>query len=480
MIGLFVGIESYNWTWDDFEKLKDYCIEHKIKQVILKIYEVTQGEWYHSLPAKFSYVNNGPEQIVEWFKHYEIDVLPYGYFYGNNIAEEITAIKKYLQVFGSFCINLEAEFDNKTSIAKIFGDSLYKHVGTLYCSTWANPASHGWMDNIVELDDSVDVWMPEVYSTSLVKDLYSQFPKVKGKIWPTFHVENVDPRTASIYDNFSLWEYQLSARAIDSYINQKGNETVRYPTNNKGMVANYVPVSQFQPQRSEFECGAFSVALNYRATDYNTPNNNNLYNLIQHAENMYKSTTGSNGPNNVEGASVDDMHKMLKSTNKLHWQDMLISSNTSQDYDIRRIKAAIDNGYPVIAMVTEKSIHDLETGGNPYWWGANGNHILTWVGYDNNSLFAVDPANVEKGDGNLQTKKTPRPWPRKYSSDSVANFWATIVQLPWLPPIPNNDPLSWKPYTPAPISTEIKMLYDVASKQIMFVANDVVVYRINI
>lgn len=500
MIGLFTGIETFTWKQTDFDALINFCKKYGVGQIILKVYEITQGYW----PTDQI---NGTD-IVTYIKQQGIDVMPYGFFYGGNIAVETTAIKHLLDTYGIFCLDMEGDFDNDTAKTQTFHDVLKGTPGQIWVSTWANPVSHGWHNNIAILDEIVTGWMPQAYTDNLIKDMYSQFPKVQGKIQPTFHIVNTPYPDASPYKDFTLWEYQLARNDINdlvSYVKQNNGEQVtNYPTNPKGMIANYLPVSEFQPNHSEFECGAFAVALNARATNSTVQNNNSLGNLINWAEAAYAFTTGSNGSSNTLGASIDDMHTMLKKTqdkswpvingvnisapNALHWWDITsISPGSLQEHDIAEIKAALEHGYPVIATVPETSVFDLDLGRNPYWWGPTGNHILTWVGiaHDGN-LLAIDPANVIKGDGNLQTPKTVQTWPRRYDITRIANQWATIVQLPWLPGIVSNDPISWPPYQPTnnppPPSPPhaVVPFYDPTSKQLMFMDGVNVIYRIQL
>ena len=230
-----------------------------------------------------------------------------------------------------------------------------------------------------------------------------------------------------------------------------GEIFMSYPTNNQGMIANYLPVSEFQPGHTEFACGAFATASNAWAEPYNQPARTDAQNLINWAEAEYAKTAGDNGPTNTNGASIPDMHTYFTDTqqggvvpNSLRFWDTAISNASDQATDINTIKAALLRGYPIIATVTEQSVFDLDLGTNPYWWGLGGNHILTWVGISSDgNLLAVDNANVIQGDGNLQTPKTPQPQPRRYDITRIANQWASIIQLPWLPPIISGDPLSW-------------------------------------
>lgn len=489
MIGLFIGVETFSWKKADFDRLITFCQQYGIGQIILKLYEITQGYWpTDQIPGT---------DLVSYIESRGIQVLPYGFFYGGDIPTETAAIKHLVSTYGHLCLDMEGDFDNNTAKTQTFHDAL---VGTpgLWVSTWANPLSHGWDKNIAILDDIVVGWMPQAYTDNLVKDMYSQFPKVRGMIQPTFHIVDTPYLDASIYKDFTLWEYQLARNDINdlvSYVKQNNGETVtNYPTNAKGMVANYLPVTEFQPNHSEFECGAFAVSLNLRATNSSVTNTLDPSGVITWAENEYRKTTGSNDPSNTAGASIGDMHTMLKDTqtdprNPLHWWDIAsISPGSVQEHDIAEIKAALEHGYPVIATVPESSVFDLDLGRNPYWWGPTGNHILTYVGiaHDGN-LLVVDPANVIEGDGNLQTPKSVQPWPRRYDITRIANQWATIIKPAWLPNILNNDPISWPPYQPAqppppppPVNHTITTFYDPNSKQLLFIDGVTVLYRIQL
>lgn len=454
-LGLFIGVESFSWQLTDFDKYIAFARANGVNQAVVKIYEITQGEWYSGL--------GGADVVIKHLQAAGLDVLPYGFFYGTDAVTEANMTLKYLQAYGKFCMNLESSLDGNSSIAQSFANLLKNHPGDLYISTWANPETHQWTQNITALDNIVQVWMPEAYDDTLLKEMYSQFPKVIGKIQPTFHVFQTSPILARPYPFMTLWEYQDALKypnLLEQYSQQaQGYTMATYPTNSRGMVQNMEGVTEFQPNHSEFECGAFSVALNAFATNYNQPGRTDTGNLINWAEAEYAKTAGDNSPSNTAGASIDDMHTYLLDTQKggvpnaLHFWDTTISGSSTQSHDIETIKQALAHGYPVIATVTESSVFDLDLGKNPYWWGPTGNHILTWVGVaPDGNLLAFDEANVIQGDGNLQTPKSLQPQPRRYDISRIANLWATIVKQPWLPAIPNNDPLSWPAYQPTPTS----------------------------
>lgn len=492
MIGLFVGIESFNWQKTDFDQLASFCKARGVDQVILKVYEITQGMWYAPL--------GGAQVPAQWLKDAGLDVLPYAFLYGNDVQTEAFNVNQLRTTFDKLCLDMESGWDGQPAKTKEFAGLINQSTKPLYISTWANPVTHNWSDNITTLDPimSGGAWMPQAYDDNLVKDMYSQFPRVQSPIWPTFHVVNTPSVDAQPFNNFTLWEYQDAQNnqgLLTQYVTQnKGEPVATYPTNNRGMVAELLQVSQFQPNHSEFECGAFAVAVNMRATNANTPNNYNISNLVDWAEAEYAKTAGSNAPSNSIGASIDNMHTMLKDTQSdpnpashLHWWDISsIGPNSTQSSDIAQIKAALQHGYTVIATVSESSVFDLDLNSNPYWWGPSGNHIITYVGIaSDGNLLVADPANVIEA--NLQGVTQTRAWPRRYDIRSIANQWATVIQHPWNPPIPNDNPVSWPAYqpptppSPPPPQNEIVgVMYDPTGKTLMFIANNQVVYRINL
>lgn len=489
-VGLFTGIETYNWTQTDFDSAINFYKSAGVDTWFLKVYEITQGEWYTSL--------GGPLQVCSTIEKSGLTVVPYGFFYGSDPVQEGDIIAKYLSQWHSFCIDVEGSFDNNPTAMQKLYDQFSTSPGTLYVSTWANPNTHVWTQNLKILDKFSNlVWMPQCYDDSLLKEFFGQWIASSHPVQPTFHLLNTPFADSKSFSIFSLWEYQLAEQnsgTLQSYIEtHRGNIVGNYPTNSLGMVANFLPTSEFQPGKSEFECGAFAVSLCGRATNYNQSNGNDPGRVVQWAEEEYAKTTGSNGPSNMVGASIEDMHTMLKDTqthksvvsppNMLHWWDITsITSSSTQANDITQIKAAIEHGYAVIATVSESSVHDVQLGKNPYWWGASGNHILTYVGISKaGNLLAVDPANVYEA--NLQSVTKPLPWPREYDIRYLDNSWATIVKFPWLPDILNGTPASWPPYsvTPPPPPPDpivaVTTTYDEASKQIIYSCNNKVIFR---
>lgn len=213
MIYLFTGVETFNWTLSDFDALVAFCKAHDIGGVELKVYEITQGEWYNHL--------GGAPQVVKYLLSKGIDVLPYGYFYGIS-QQELDYVKAWLATYGKFCMNCETEWDNNPSFAQALRVTLLGHPGQLWVSTWANPVDHQWIQNISIMDSIVNVWQPEEYGDNLIDLRLAQFPQTLGKILPTYSLNpSVTINRMLVDDGISIWEYQdalTNSPLLDAYV----------------------------------------------------------------------------------------------------------------------------------------------------------------------------------------------------------------------------------------------------------------------
>lgn len=202
-LGLFTGIETQNYSFQQIDTVISFLHTHGIPQWVLKVYEITQGDWYGHL--------GGSRAVVNHIQNQGIHVVPYGFFYGNNTSVEGTAVNGYLDTFGVFCMDMESDFDGPGNQHKCQELAKMLHSGhDLRISTWANPEAHGWIPNIQVLDPLVSTWMPMAYDNTLVKDMYAQYPKVRGTIQPTFHINQTSPVMAQPFQTFTLWEYQMA------------------------------------------------------------------------------------------------------------------------------------------------------------------------------------------------------------------------------------------------------------------------------
>ena len=197
--GLFMGINSYNWDLNNFDAFINDAKFFGFNQVLVKVYEITQGDWYQNL--------GGSKVVVDHIRSRGIDCLPYGYFYGANPNVEINAAIGYLNTFGRFCMDMEAEFNNN-NLMQPFHDNMMVHPGDLYLSTWANPVDQGWVHNVQLMDPLVKVWMPQVYNPYLVSVYQQQYAGLTGasKIQPTYSV-NDTPIVNWTAPTFTAWDY---------------------------------------------------------------------------------------------------------------------------------------------------------------------------------------------------------------------------------------------------------------------------------
>src|SRR6266568_2015972 len=161
---LFTGVETYKWKLVDFQEACNFAKAHRIDGLIVKIYEVTQGEW--------NTTNGGPtpQQISDLVVSNRLLFYPYGFFYGTLYTTEVAAVAKYAKQFGVFILNLEGDFDSNNKIDHFVNMlTMPSFVGNIWVSTWANPVDHGWISNITKLDDVVTVWQPEEYNDDLIQ-----------------------------------------------------------------------------------------------------------------------------------------------------------------------------------------------------------------------------------------------------------------------------------------------------------------------
>ena len=203
-------------------------------------------------------------------------------------------------------------------------------------------------------------------------------------------------------------------------------------------VAHFVDVSQFYPGKTEFACGFYSAGtVKYSGKDAPT---GSATDIEAWADAQYIALYGEDTPTDTGGVSIQNMHDLIHTAGQ-HFQDLnAINPNSAQAHDIQEIKAALNQGYPVIATVVEASVYDLDLQKNPYWWGASGTHVFVITGMENSDTYLVrDSANVV---GSLQGPNTVQPGPRRYDANKANITWATMVQTSWLPTIPSGeDPL---------------------------------------
>ncbi|MDQ6662685.1 MAG: hypothetical protein M3Z24_17185 [Chloroflexota bacterium] len=197
-----------------------------------------------------------------------------------------------------------------------------------------------------------------------------------------------------------------------------------------GEIATFQDVDQFQPGRSQFECGFFAVAIVKAMNEVGKPPTQSGGETIAEAEIWYAQYNGNNSTSNEAGMSIQQLYDLIVQVG-LHFQ--------SSPTDIEMIRAWIRLGYPVIIAGAETGMVDIGLGGVvPYPWRPSGSHIIVLTGVTVNGNFLVrDPANCT----NLYDSKSLRPGPRTYDASRLQLLSATVIVPSWLPrPSADFDP----------------------------------------
>ena len=197
-----------------------------------------------------------------------------------------------------------------------------------------------------------------------------------------------------------------------------------------GEIADFQDVDQFQPGKSEFECGFFAVAIVKAMNEVGKPPVQSVAAMISEAETWYAQYNDDNSASNDAGMGLQQLYDLIVQVG-LHFQAIEI--------DIDLIRAWIRAGYPVIVTGAETGMYDLGLGDVvPYPWRPAGNHIIVLTGVTRNGDFLVrDSANCT----DLFDPTSLRPGPRTYDPHWMQLISATVVVPPWLPRPPANfDP----------------------------------------
>jgi hypothetical protein len=205
-----------------------------------------------------------------------------------------------------------------------------------------------------------------------------------------------------------------------------------------GEVADFIDADQFQPGKSQFECGFFAVAICKAMAQVGKRPTQTVQQVIAEAEAWYAQYDGSDAISNTNGMSLGQLYDLLRQVG-LHFQSTALNINV--------VKAWIALGYPVLLAIVEVSVRDLALGGrNPYPWRAAGTHIIIATGRTADGHILVrDSANVT----NLYDPNSLRPGPRKYDANALQLVSATVVVPPWL-----SRPASATPPAVAPAATQ--------------------------
>lgn len=218
-----------------------------------------------------------------------------------------------------------------------------------------------------------------------------------------------------------------------------------------GLVADFVPTSQFWPGHTEDACGPFAVVLNKHAGFPGHGTKTSEPQMESEGLGLYAQFFGNSDASNTDGPDVPTFERMLSAAG------VAFAALPDASLSVEEITRALEFGYGVIVTVYERNVLDRLTGGLPYSWEPGGmSHIITIAGFEahdaipgedgnppprNGNYLVVDPANVV---GQLQGANHTRPWPRPYDAASLQPFHGWIVAYPWMDPIPKGLPSTWQ------------------------------------
>jgi len=108
--------------------------------------------------------------------------------------------------------------------------------------------------------------------------------------------------------------------------------------------------------------------------------------ISDQAQAWYQSYNGSNGPENMDGMSLEQLYSLLRQVG-IHYRELPMTDSA--------IAGALSAGYPVIVSVAETSVFDTALGRNPYPWTPQGNHVIVITGIHTATQWDVrDSANI--------------------------------------------------------------------------------------
>lgn len=455
-IALFVGIESANWSDSDWQKAIQFCKDHRIGGLIVKVSEVGShaGDiWYGGI--------DGVKHVQSLITQAGLKFLAYGFLYGDefgNLQKELDITVEMLNTFGAYCVDIESgNWSGSTAAgwAGTLNATLSQNPNKLYVSLPANPVDASQQATFQALSPSINVWMPMAYSAALDKEWHSQITGINPQacIIPTFDLSNEfgqnDPLTS--VENMknasgvgvTLWEYTFAVQntgLVDAIVqawNGSSNNVVQ--TNSAGCVLDIRQSYQLESGESEDLCGPWSIAsLMYAGLPGKGPRGSaeDIDTWADSEVDKYQ----SQGHVNWQGSSVQDMYNFLTDATdpqgkqrNLHWWDMDTPS-------IDNVRRAVKAGYPVVVTVNEQNLIEKRTGKHPpYPWNLNANHIIPVLGIDKDGDFIC----CDELNNNFQGY-----WPPVYKA--FTPVWATVVQVvgpdpnnPWLKSIPSGNPASW-------------------------------------
>lgn len=207
-IGLFFGVDTFSWTTAQWQAAVQFCVDHRVNFAIIKVFEITQGEWY----------GGGFASIAKLFTDQGIQVLPYGFLYGGSgLSWEISMLEKYEAAYGAVCADMEGQWWwNNPGDGQKVAAALSGRAGLFFGSIPADPSANSFQPM-----SKVMLAMPMSYDDSLVAATNADMAQVGGMpVYPTLDLSNefgpnnvlANARWASAYDQVSFWYYGFATQ----------------------------------------------------------------------------------------------------------------------------------------------------------------------------------------------------------------------------------------------------------------------------
>jgi len=217
-VPLFLGVETDNWTLDDFTAAAHHAKTLGCTSLLIKIAD-GGNLWYGGLqgwPHVFTAVNA-----------VGIHAIPYTYCYGNTygaLTTEITILTDALRHSGIVIADMEEQYDGQAGWAQTVCNAVKPVPGIFGVTTWANPNDHRWQGVLSALKPCVNFWMPQVYSDNLARVYHAQYDPYDRPYYPVLNLGVLPGTTNDILaiaksaksPIIALWEYGPAMNAYTS------------------------------------------------------------------------------------------------------------------------------------------------------------------------------------------------------------------------------------------------------------------------
>lgn len=176
-VGLFTGIETFNWGTPDWVSAIRFCQQHRVDFVIVKVFD-----------AGFEWYGGNFQPIYDLFRSNGIQVMPYGfmgtaggldYNLDRDLPNELPLVSKYMSTYGVCCGDMEGGgWSGRPDLGQMVSNYLSGKPGSFTGSVPANPADANMVVSFRPMADVVSMWMPMEYDDYLHSVSQAQWSQV--------------------------------------------------------------------------------------------------------------------------------------------------------------------------------------------------------------------------------------------------------------------------------------------------------------